>query len=155
MDLYFVVKTIHILSSTVLFGTGLGTAFFMLMSRFSKDIQSKLFAAKTTVIADYIFTTPAVIIQPVTGLWLMHESGVEFDAPWLLWTYGLYAVAGVCWIPVVFIQIKLRKIVQMAVSSNTEIPESYHHLFKIWFLLGWPAFISLITIFYLMVTKPS
>lgn len=155
MDLYFVIKTIHILSSTVLFGTGLGTAFFMLMSKFSGDIQAKLFAAKTTVIADYIFTTPAIIIQPLTGFWLIYQSGVAMDELWLLWTYALYVLAGACWIPVVFIQIRLKKMIQASVDTGSELPPSYHRLFKIWFLLGWPAFMALVAIFYLMVTKPS
>lgn len=155
MDFYLIVKTIHILSSTVLFGTGLGTAFFMLMSRFSKDISSKLYAAKTTVMADYIFTTPAVMMQPLTGIWLVYHSGIDLDELWLLWTYGLYAVAGICWIPVVVIQIRLRSIIQQAFDTQSELPPSYNQLFKIWFLLGWPAFISLVAIFYLMVTKPS
>jgi len=155
MDLYLVIKTIHILSSTVLFGTGLGTAFFMLMSKFSSDIQSKLYAAKTTVIADYLFTTPAVIIQPITGLWLVHQSGIAFDVLWLMWTYGLYMVAGICWVPVVFIQIRLRKIIQESFDTGTELPPSYYSLFRVWFLLGWPAFMALVAIFYLMVTKPS
>ncbi len=155
MDLYFVIKTIHILSSTVLFGTGLGTAFFMLMSKFSSNIQSKLYAAKTTVIADYLFTTPAIIVQPITGLWLVHESGIAFDEVWLIWTYGLYIVAGMCWVPVVFIQIRLRKIIQESFDNGTELPPEYHSLFRIWFLLGWPAFIALVAIFYLMVAKPS
>lgn len=155
MDLYLVIKTIHILSSTALFGTGLGTAFFMLMSKFSGDIQSKLFAAQTTVIADYIFTTPAIIIQPLTGFWLVYQSGIAMDELWLLWTYALYAVAGVCWIPVVFIQIRLKKMIQVSVDTGSELPSSYHRLFKIWFLLGWPAFMALVAIFYLMVTKPS
>lgn len=155
MDLYLVMKTIHILSSTVLFGTGLGTAFFMLMSKFSSDIQSKLYAAKTTVIADYLFTTPAVIIQPITGVWLVHQSGIAFDAVWLIWTYGLYMVAGICWVPVVFIQIRLRKIIQESFDTGAELPPSYYSLFRVWFLLGWPAFMALVAIFYLMVTKPS
>lgn len=149
------IKTIHILSSTVLFGTGLGTAFFMLMSRFSNSIQVKLYAAKTTVIADYMFTTPAVIIQPLTGLWLVQHSGYDLHEVWLLWTYGLYALAGICWLPVVFIQIRLRGIIQHAVDTECDLPQSYDQLFKIWFLLGWPAFIALVAIFYLMVTKPS
>lgn len=155
MDWYLVIKTIHILSSTVLFGTGLGTAFFMLISRFSNNIQVKLYAAKTTVIADYIFTTPAVIIQPLTGLWLVQQSGYDLHEAWLLWTYGLYAVAGICWLPVVFIQIRLRGIIQHAVDTECDLPKSYDQLFKIWFLLGWPAFGALVAIFYLMVTKPS
>lgn len=155
MDPYFIVKTIHILSSTVLFGTGLGIAFFMLMSRFSPDIQTKLYAARTTVLADYIFTTPAVIIQPLTGIWLLYNSGYDTHAVWLMWTYGLYALAGLCWLPVVWIQIQIKKMIEVAAANNTPLPERYHKLFRIWFFLGWPAFISLVAIFFLMVGKPD
>jgi len=154
MDIYFVIKTLHILSSTLLFGTGLGTAFFMLMSYYSENIQSKLYAAKTTVIADYLFTTPAIIIQPITGIWLAHASGIALDEAWLLWVYVLYGVAGICWVPVVFIQLRLRRVIQDCVVQSSPLPTSYYKLFKIWFFLGWPAFLSLVAIFYLMVAKP-
>lgn len=101
------------------------------MSKFSNDIQAKLYAAKTTVIADYLFTTPAVILQPLTGYWLISQSGIEWDVPWLQMTYLLYAVAGLCWVPVVFIQIKLKAVLQQCADNNSELPTAYHQYFKI------------------------
>lgn len=155
MDLYFIVKTIHIISSTVLFGTGLGTAFFMLMSRFTDNLQEKFFAARTTVLADYLFTAPAVILQPVTGFWLIWKGGYDPMAPWLAWTYGLYILAGLCWLPVVWIQIRLKQMLKTALDTGAPLPEAYHRLFRIWFLLGWPAFLGLVAVFFLMVAKPT
>ena len=155
MDPYFLVKTLHIISSTILFGTGIGIAFFMLWANFKGDLAIKAYAAQTTVYADFLFTTPAVIIQPVTGVILIKLAGYDFSEHWLILTYILYAIAGLCWLPVVWIQIKLRDIAVKALRSKEELPAEYYKLFKMWFILGWPAFISLVIIFFLMVTKPS
>jgi uncharacterized membrane protein len=155
LEVFQVVKTLHILSSAVLFGTGLGVAFFMFCSRYAKSIHEKYYAARFTVLADYIFTAPAVIIQPLTGFWLMNEAGYDPMAFWLKSTYALYAVAGLCWVPVVWIQIQLRRMLSGCVAAGAEVPARYNRLFRIWFCLGWPAFLSLVAIFYLMVAKPA
>jgi len=154
VDWYLIVKTLHIIGSTVLFGTGMGIAFFMFRSHFTNDVHEKLFAARNTVLADYCFTLPAVVIQPVTGFWLVLQGGFEWFDIWLVATYMLYLLAGACWIPVVWIQIELKKMLQIAAADGTRLPARYDRLFKIWFMLGWPAFLSLIAVFYLMVTKP-
>lgn len=153
MDLYFIVKTLHILSSTVLFGTGLGIAFFMFRSYFTDNIHEKLYAIRGTVIADYLFTLPAVILQPATGIWLMMRLGYDWSSQWLLLSAIIYGIVGLCWLPVVWIQIQLKKILINSVENDTCLPPKYFALFKMWFVLGWPAFIGLIVIFYLMVTK--
>ncbi|MFC4347173.1 DUF2269 family protein [Kordiimonas lipolytica] len=150
---YTLVKTLHILSATVLFGTGLGIAFFMVRSHFTDDIQQKLYAARNTVLADMVFTLPAVILQPVTGAWLVVNGGYDWNAPWLMATYGLYILAGACWLPVVWIQIRLKRMLQLAAQTGAPPPERYHTLFRLWFILGWPAFIGLVLVFYLMVAK--
>jgi uncharacterized membrane protein len=153
MDLYSIIKTIHIISSTILFGTGLGTAFFFFRSHFTDNLHEKFYAARTTVLADYLFTAPAVILQPLTGLWLVREGGFDPSASWLMWTYGLYILAGLCWLPVVWIQIRLKRMLKTALDAGTPLPESYYRLFRLWFLLGWPAFLSLVVVFFLMVIK--
>ncbi|KIE04458.1 Uncharacterized protein NF27_HS00450 [Candidatus Jidaibacter acanthamoeba] len=155
MEWYLVIKTIHIISSTILFGTGIGIAFFMWWSNLSDNISVKLFAAKSTVIADFLFTTPAVVIQPVSGFILLHMLGYNFLETWLVITYILYIIAGLCWLPVVWIQIQLYKIINNSMRNNLPIPDKYYKLFYIWFSLGWPAFISLVIIFFLMVFKPA
>lgn len=154
MDWYFIIKTLHIISATILFGTGLGTAFFFLCSHFTDSPQEKFFAARTTVIADYLFTAPAVIIQPLTGFWLVWQGGFGWMDAWLAWTYVIYIIAGACWLPVVWIQIQLKKMLAENLAAGAPLPERYHRLFRIWFILGWPAFIGLVIVFFLMVVKP-
>jgi uncharacterized membrane protein len=153
--LYETVKWLHILGATVLFGTGIGIAFFMFASRFNDDLGVKLFAARTTVLADFLFTLPAVVLQPLSGLALVVLVGYEWDEPWLLATYGLYLLIGLCWLPVVVIQIKLRNIVADARARQIALPPAFRRLFRYWFWLGWPAFIGLLTVFFLMVAKPA
>jgi uncharacterized membrane protein len=155
MNLYFLIKTIHIISATILFGTGLGIAFFMFRSWHTKDLHEKFFAIRTTVLADYIFTAPAAVIQPATGAWLIWNAGFPWTDDWLLVTYVLYMIAALCWLPVVWIQIRLKQIVAACLFSQDPLPPVYHRLFRLWFLLGWPAFIGLVTVFFLMVQKPA
>ncbi len=148
------VKTLHILSATVLFGTGLGIAFFMFRSYFTEELQEKLYASRNTVLADYIFTFPAVIAQPITGVWLIVLVGYDWMSFWLLATYIIFIFVGLCWLPVVWIQIQLKKMVVVSIENGTALPARYFKLFKLWFVLGWPAFIGLVAIFFLMVAKP-
>lgn len=154
MDLYTIIKTLHIISSTILFGTGMGIAFFMFRSWLSSNIHAKFYAARNTVLADYVFTFPAAIIQPITGIMLIQMAGFNATSLWLTATYVIYAVAGLCWLPVVWIQIQLKNMCKEAIEKDTKLPERYNKLFLIWFLLGWPAFVGLIIVFYLMVAKP-
>ena len=154
MDLYFIIKTLHIITSTILFGTGLGIAFFMFRSHYTNDIQEKYYAARNTVLADYLFTFPAVVLQPITGLWLISSGSFDWSAFWLVLTYIIYVIVGMCWIPVVWIQVKLKNMLSYSIDSKTPLPSQYYKLFKIWFMLGWPAFFGLIIVFYLMVAKP-
>jgi uncharacterized membrane protein len=154
MDWYLTIRALHILSATILFGTGLGTAFFMLRSRFTDNLHEKFLAARNTVLADYLFTAPAVIIQPLTGFWLISQGGYGWTDLWLVTTYIIYAVAGLCWLPVVWIQIQLKNMLAHSVQTGETLPARYHTLFRTWFILGWPAFIGLVVVFFLMVFKP-
>lgn len=154
MTAYFLWKVLHILSSTVLFGTGLGTAFFMWSTHRSGNIQAIAIAARLTVRADLFFTTPAVFLQPLTGYALMRKMALDFDAPWLQLAIGFYVFTGLCWLPVVWLQWRARDLAQAAVSTGTALPRSYYRYMKIWFFLGWPAFLAVLAIFWLMVAKP-
>jgi uncharacterized membrane protein len=144
----------HVLSATVLFGTGLGIAFFFWSARCADD-QAKLFAARTTVRADFLFTLPAVLIQPLTGAWLVAKAGFAPTQTWLLVSYALYVLAGLCWIPVVWMQIRMKRMLEAKVAGGGFDEHAYERLRRIWFILGWPAFLGLAVIFCLMVTKPS
>ena len=155
MDWYLLIKTAHILSATILFGTDMGIAFFMFRSHFTDDLTEKYFAARTTVLAAWCFTLPAVIIQPVTGAWLVWHLGFGWMETWLAVTYALYALAGLCWLPVVGIQLRLKQMIMQARTTDTPLPDRYYRLFRWWFWLGWPAFGGLIVIFLMMVIKPA
>lgn len=153
--LYAWLKLIHILSSTILFGTGLGSAFYLYCADRSKNINAIVFAARKVVIADFIFTTPAVIIQPVTGFIMAAQAHYAITASWIMVSLFLYVLTGICWLPVVWLQIRIRDIAETALQAQNELPKLYYRYFNYWFWLGWPAFLSVIIIFYLMVFKPS
>lgn len=150
-----VLKWVHILSAILLFGTGLGTAFHGMMSHLSGDPRAITVSNRNVVLADWLFTTPAVIIQPVSGVLLAQELGWSLTDGWLLWSLGLYALAGVCWLPVVWLQIRMRRLAAEAAGKNRPLPPLYRRYFRMWFLLGWPAFAAMVAIVWLMVAKPS
>lgn len=155
MDVYFIIKTLHVLSATVLFGTGAGIAFFMLKGQWSGVPAARRFAASTTVQADFLFTLPAVIIQPLSGAWLIWRGGFDPTDYWLTATYGLYLLAGACWLPVVAIQIRIKRMLDVEAAGERIDPAALSRLVRWWFALGWPAFGGLVVAVYLMVAKPS
>jgi uncharacterized membrane protein len=152
---YFLVKTLHIVSATIVFGTGIGIANFMFFGHRSGSAQERAFAARMTVKADFLFTLPSVIVQPASGAWLIWQGGFHWNDYWLVVTYGLYLLAGVCWIPVVLIQMRMKAMLEASLRGETFDDASYNRLFRVWFALGWPAFGGLMVIFWLMVTKPT
>ncbi len=152
---YLWLKWIHIISSTILFGTGIGTAFFMFMANQRKEPGHINFATRHVVIADWLFTTPAVIIQLITGIALVMILDLDFTRGWVLWALLLYFLTGALWLPVVWIQIKMRQIAKGAFEKKEELPARYWHLEKWWTGLGTLAFPVVVMIFYLMVFKPE
>ena len=153
--LYDLVKTVHILSATVLFGTGLGTAFHMWFAHLGGEPRTIATVARNVVRADFWFTTPAVILQPASGIALIRLSGLDPAASWLVAVYGLYALIGACWLPVVWLQIRARDLAVAAAEAGTALPPAYHRAMRLWFGLGWPAFLGTMLIFWLMVAKPD
>jgi uncharacterized membrane protein len=154
-DAYEWLKLVHIVSSTVLFGTGLGTAFHMWMAHLSGDTRAIATVAGNVVIADTIFTAPAVIVQPLSGVALVWVAGFDPFSSWLVAAYVLYFVAGVCWLIVVWIQIELRNLARTALARGAPLSAEYHRRIRLWFALGWPAFAGVVAIFWLMVRKPD
>lgn len=154
-DSYLLYKTLHILSSTLLFGTGLGTAFHMWRADATGDVRVIAAAARQTVLADWLFTTPAVIAQPLTGLMLMNEMGYGFGEGWIWLSLGLYVLTGACWLPVVWLQLRMRDMAAAALRDGTALPPLYRRHMRVWFALGWPAFLAVVAIYALMVYRPA
>lgn len=154
IDAYLGLRWLHIVSSTVLFGTGLGTAFHMWMAYRRGDAATIATVGRNVVLADWAFTTPAIVLQPVTGIALILIAGHDPWSSWLLASYALYAVAGTCWIPVVWLQMRAARLARQAADLETGLPAELHRLMRLWFALGWPAFISVLITFWLMVAKP-
>ena len=149
------IKWLHILSSTILFGTGIGTAFFMLVTTLRRDVHVIAAVARVVVIADMLFTATTAVIQPLTGWWLVHRYGLEWNAIWLKWSIVLYIIAMLCWLPVVWLQIRLRNVAVLADHCRRELGADYRRLFIWWVALGIPAFFAFLAIFFLMVFKPT
>ena len=155
MDPYLLAKWLHILSSTGLFGTGIGTAFQMVWAMSSNDTRVIARVAGGVVLADWLFTTPAGLAQPATGLWLVWLTGYDLTEDWLLATYALYLLAFICWAPVVHLQIRIRDLARAAAQNGQELPQAARRAYAIWFALGWPAFAALMAVFWLMIAKPD
>jgi uncharacterized membrane protein len=153
-DILFL-KWLHILGATLLFGTGLGTAFHGLAAHLSGNGQARAVAWRNVVRADWLFTTPAVILQPLTGILLASSEGWTYTTPWLLASIALYLVAGACWLPVVWLQLRLCRLAEGAAAKKTPLSPLYDRYFRLWFALGWPAFAAVIGIFWLMIVKPG
>lgn len=152
-NLLLFAQWLHIIGATILIGTGAGIAFFMLMAHRTNDPNLIAHVAGTVVIADFLFTALAVIVQPITGFWLAYLIGLPIMTPWILWSLALYIFIGLCWLPVVWIQIQLRNLAQQAVHTNSALPPAYYRLYRIWFALGIPAFAAILVIVWLMLAK--
>jgi uncharacterized membrane protein len=155
MTLYFVTKYLHVLGAIVILGTGTGIAFFMLMAHRSRDPAFVARTAATVVIADMLFTASAVVLQPVTGGMLMVQSATGLSERWLVTSLGLYLVAGMFWVPVVFMQIEMRDLARKAAAQQGPLPPRYFKLFRRWFVFGIPGFGSVMLILWLMIAKPQ
>jgi uncharacterized membrane protein len=148
-------KWAHIISSTVLFGVGLGAAFHGIASNLRRDLRAIVVGNRNVVLADWIFTSPVVIIQPLTGVGLALEEGFPLTSPWILASVALYIFVGLCWLPVVWLQIRMARIARDCLESGAPLPPLYKRYFWTWFALGWPAFIAMLVIFWLMAAKPQ
>lgn len=155
MDLYPALKLIHVLSGAVLFGTGLGIAFFMMWAHRSRRAVAVAEVGRIVIVADFVFTASAVVIQPLTGFALIGLQGYDPFDPWLLAAYGLYVLTGLCWLPVVVIQMRMARLATEAAAADVPLPATYHRLYRLWFALGWPAFAAVIGLYALMLFKPT
>lgn len=154
MSTYLIFKTLHIISSVILVGTGLGSAFYLFCANRSKSLEAQAVVARFVVLADWIFTTPAVIVQPVTGLAMLSLAGWPASTPWVRWSIALYLLAGACWLPVLWLQIRMKRMADDALKCGTALPPRYWTYARWWEGLGYPAFISMVVVYFLMVNKP-
>ena len=150
---YLVVKWLHILSSTLLFGTGLGSAFYMFFASRTRDARVAAAVVRRVVIADWLFTATTVVFQPLSGYWLIHLAGFPWTSRWILWSLALYVLAGACWLPVVWMQIRMRELARAAARLGQPLPDVFWRLLRAWVALGCVAFSALVVVFYLMVAK--
>ena len=155
MTLYFLIKYLHVLGAIVILGTGSGIAFFMLMAHLSREVAFIARTATTVVVADMLFTLTAVILQPLTGGLLMLLTAVQVTERWLVASLALYALAGLFWVPVIFMQIEMRNLARSAETAGQGLPPRYFVLFRRWVWSGIPGFGSVMIILWLMIAKPE
>lgn len=151
---YLIVKWLHVLSSTILFGTGIGTAYYFFFCARTGDAAVVAAVTRYAVIADWLFTATTMVIQPLSGYWLVRLAGMAWTTPWIAWSIALYVLAGLCWLPVVWLQIRMRDLAIGAAASSAALPPQYWALRRVWAILGVPALVALLAVFYLMVAKP-
>jgi uncharacterized membrane protein len=155
MTLYLGLKYLHLIGAAVLLGTGAGIAFFMLRAHLTGEAAVIAAVARIVVLADFLFTATAVVVQPLTGIALAHEAGYSLTERWIVLSIILYLVTGAFWLPVVWIQIQMRDLAALAASQGKPLPGRYYTLFRIWFAFGFPAFGAVLGIFWLMISRPS
>lgn len=151
---YLIIKWLHIVSSTLLFGTGIGSAFYLLFTSLSRDERAIAVVSRHVVRADWLFTATTVVFQPLSGFYLAHLAGFPLSSRWIVWSVVLYLVAGACWLPVVWLQMRMRDMAQASARNCQDLPALYWRYLRIWAALGMPAFFALIVVFYLMTAKP-
>lgn len=155
MDGYLLLKALHVVSATVLLGTGAGIAFFMWRAHATGDAATVAAVARIVVLADFCFTAPAVVVQFASGIGLALAAGFPLATPWLAGSIGLFFFVGACWLPVVRLQIRVRDLAAAAARDGVPLPRAYHAAMRWWFALGWPAFAAVLGIVWLMVAKPA
>jgi len=151
---YLIVKWLHILSSTLVFGTGIGSAFYLLVASLGRQPHTVAFVARHVVRADWMFTATTMVFQPASGFYLVYLAGIPLETGWIMWSIALYLVALACWLQVVKLQFNMRDIADRAAREETDLPPAYWRNFRLWFALGFPALFAFVAIFYLMVVKP-
>ncbi|WP_244818064.1 DUF2269 domain-containing protein [Caballeronia sp. Lep1P3] len=150
---YLVIKWLHVLSSTILFGTGIGSAFYLLAATLGRDVRTIARVSRLVVLADWLFTTPTAVVQPLTGFLMMHIAGFPVRTPWLAASIGLYVFAIACWLPVVVIQLRVAEEARACAAAGRILSRRYWRLMSAWTMLGALAFVAFLGIFWLMVTK--
>jgi uncharacterized membrane protein len=154
VNTYLLLKYVHVISAAVLLGTGAGIAFFMWTAHLSRNLEALRVVTRNVIVADWLFTATAVVVQPVTGVWLMRERAWPFTSVWFGWTLALYAAVGACWLPVVWLQYRVARLAREA-PTYAALGEDYRRAMRWWFALGVPAFTMMLALYALMIFKPG
>jgi uncharacterized membrane protein len=154
MTAYLALKYLHVIGAAVLLGTGAGIAFFMLLAHRTGEARVVAAVARIVVIADFVFTATAVAAQPITGVLLAWAIGHSLRDSWIVLSTLLYLLTGAFWLPVVWMQMRMRDLAAVAASQGASLPPEYHRLFRLWFAFGFPAFAAVLAIFWLMIARP-
>jgi uncharacterized membrane protein len=154
MTAYLALKYLHVIGAAVLLGTGAGIAFFMLLAHRTGAAGTVAAVARMVVIADFLFTATAVVAQPITGVLLAWAAGHSLTEGWIVLSTLLYLFTGAFWLPVVWMQRRMRDLAAAAAREGGPLPAAYHRLFRLWFALGFPAFAAVLAIFWLMIARP-
>lgn len=152
---YFMLKYLHVIGASVLLGTGAGIAFFMLLAHRTGEASTVAAVARIVVVADFLFTATAVVLQPITGVALAWHVGYSLWDGWIALSILLYLFTGAFWLPVVWMQMEMRRLAEQATAAEKPLPPRYHRLFRLWFLFGFPAFGAIMAIFWLMIARPN
>ena len=155
MTQYFILKFLHVIGATVLLGTGAGIAFFMFMANRTGDAATVAATARIVVVADYVFTATAVVAQPITGLLLARTVGYSLGEGWIVASIALYLFTGAFWLPVVWMQARMRSLAAVAAAAGEPLPPLYHRFYRWWLAFGFPAFLAVLAIFWLMIARPE
>ncbi|MER9441582.1 DUF2269 family protein [Mesorhizobium sp. M0340] len=153
--LYFLLKFLHVIGASALLGTGAGIAFFMLLAHRTGNAATVAAVARIVVVADFVFTATAVVAQPLTGAALAWQAGYSLSEGWIVLSVALYIFTGMFWLPVVWMQMEMRKLASQAAAAGAPLPPRYHRLFWLWFAFGFPAFAAVLGIFWLMIARPA
>lgn len=157
MNTYLIVKWLHVVSSVLMVGTGFGSAFYLFFVNRSRNRAAIAVVSRLVVRADWWFTTPAIIFQPLSGLWLAAQAGWSLQTGWLYGSLLLYGMAGACWLPVVWLQIRMAEMANPANPASTgdsQLPDDYWRYARYWERLGYPAFLAMLAVYFLMIVKP-
>ena len=155
MTAYLALKYLHVIGAAVLLGTGAGIAFFMLLAHRTGEARTVAAVARIVVTADFVFTATAVVAQPITGVLLAWAVGHSLRDGWIVLSILLYLLTGAFWLPVVWMQMRMRDLAAAAARQGTPLPAEYHRLFRLWFAFGFPAFAAVLAIFWLMIARPQ
>ncbi len=153
MRLYLIIKTVHVLSVVLFLGAGLGSVFYKMRADRSGRIEVIVWAQRAIVQADWLFTVPAGVVLPLTGLWMIYLYQLSLFTPWVLIGISGYTLAGVTWLPAAFLQIRMRKLAEKAYADAAPLPAEFHRYNRIWMALGVPSFFATLFTVWVMIDK--